>query len=370
MRLVRIGLNLIFLVPGETGGMETVARELIPRLRAQSGHDFVAFVNEESRDEDFGVEQVVVPVQARSRPQWVYGEQRLLPRLAAGCDVVHSLGSTSPARGPFRRVVTINDLHYRTVPEAHFGLRALGMHVLVPLAARSAHMVLTISNAARADIVRLLGVPPGKVRVVHPGVDVARPQPAPEAELRNRHWLEDRPVLLALSAKRPHKNLLGLLDALALIPVERRPVLVLPGYPTEHEAELRERAHARGINGDVRFLGWTSPEDTEGLFALAAAFVHPAFSEGFGLPPVEALARGLPVACSDIPVLREVMGDGARFFDPHAPASIADAVADVLERPRGPGTLRFTWQAAAGATLEAYELLSRQRTISRTRSRS
>jgi glycosyltransferase involved in cell wall biosynthesis len=368
---MRIGLNLIFLVPGETGGMETIARELIPAMRAATDDELVAFVNEESRDEDFGADdQVVVPVHARSRPQWVLGEQRHLPRLAAGCDVLHSLGSTAPARGPFRRVVTINDLHYRTMPEAHFGLRALGMHVLVPLAARTSHMILTISHAARADIVRLLGVPPGKVRVVYPGIALPGAAATAEAELRRRHWLEDRPVLLALSAKRPHKNLMGLLEALALLPVERRPVLVLPGYPTEHEVQLRERAHALGVNGDVRFLGWTSEADTEGLMALATAFVHPAFSEGFGLPPVEALARGLPVACSDIPVLREVMGDDARYFDPGSPRSIADALADVLARPHGARASRFTWEAAAKATLEAYELLSRQRTMSRTRSRS
>jgi glycosyltransferase involved in cell wall biosynthesis len=369
---MRIGLNLIFLVPGETGGMETVARELIPAMRALTGHTLVAFVNEEARSEDFGAhEQVVVPVRARSRAQWVLGEQRHLPSLAAGCDVVHSLGSTAPARGPFRRLVTINDLHYRTMPEAHFGLRGLGMRVLVPLAARSSHMVLTISNAARADIVRLLGVPPAKVRVVYPGIAAPSAAPTPEADLRRLHWLEDRPVLLAMSAKRPHKNIAGLLDALAQI-APPRPVLVLPGYPTEHEDELRRRAHALGVDGDVRFLGWVSDADAEGLHALADAFVHPAFSEGFGLPPVEALARGLPVACSDIPVLREVMGDEAIFFDPHAPASIAAAVRAALAtpriRPRPP--VRFTWEAAAAGTLEAYECLSRQSTTSRSRERS
>ena len=368
---MHVGLNLIFLVPGETGGMETIARALIPAMREITDHRLVAYVNEESRGEDFGAhEQVVVPVHARSRPQWVLGEQRHLPRLAAGCDLVHSLGSTGPARGPFRRVVTINDLHDRTMPEAHFGLRALGMHVLVPLAARSSHLITTISHAARADIVRLLGVPPGKVRVVYPGIAAPTATPTPEAELRRLHWLEDRPVLLAMSAKRPHKNLLGLLDALALLDTPR-PVLVLPGYPTEHESELRERAHALGIEGDVRFLGWVSAEDAEGLYALADAFVHPAFSEGFGLPPVEALARGLPVACSDIPVLREVMGDEAIYFDPHAPASISAAVREALAAPRGAGgATRFTWEAAAEATLEAYELLSRQAMTSRSGARS
>lgn len=366
---MRVGLNLIFLVPGETGGMETVARELIPRLAAAAPeHEFVAFVNEESAGEDFGVPSVVVPVRARDRKQWVLGEQRLLPGLAAGCDLVHSLGGTGPARGDFLRVVTIHDLHYRTQPDAHFGVRGLAMRLLVPLAARASDAVITVSNASRAEIVRLLGTPPGKVSVVHNGIGRARVAPAPEAVLRRLHWLEDRPVLLAMSAKRPHKNLAGLLDALALL--EDRPVLVLPGYPTEHESSLRERAHELGITGDVRFLGWIPDADAEGFYAMARAFVHPAFSEGFGLPVLEAIARGLPTACSDIAVLREVAGEDAVFFDPGDPAAIADGVREALARPRGEGVVRFTWEAAAEATLAVYEALSRQRRTSFSRLRS
>jgi glycosyltransferase involved in cell wall biosynthesis len=205
--------------------------------------------------------------------------------------------------------------------------------------------------------------------VIYPGIAQPSVAPTPEAALRRLHWLEDRPVLLAMSAKRPHKNLSGLLDALALLHPPR-PVLVLPGYPTAHEAELRERARALGIEGDVRFLGWVSEADAEGLYALADAFVHPALSEGFGLPPAEALARGLPVACSDIPVLREAVGDEAVLFDAHDPRSIADALLRVLARPRGAGVRRFTWEAAARATLEAYEDLSRQAMSSRSGSRS
>lgn len=365
---MRVGLNLIFLVPGETGGMETVARELIPELARQTDHELVAFVNQESRGEDFGVPSVVVPVRARDRKQWVLGEQRELPRLAAGCDLVHSLGGTGPARGDFHRVVTIHDLHYRTMPEAHFGVRGLAMRVLVPLAARASHHVITVSHASRAELVRLLGLPPGKVSVVHNGLGRPPGRATAEDVLRRRHWLEDRPVLLALSAKRPHKNLGRLLEALTRL--DPKPVLVLPGYPTAHEEELRERARELGVEGDVRFLGWTSDEETEGLLAMARAFVHPALSEGFGLPVLEAIARGLPTACSDIPVLREVAGDAARYFDPRDPEAIAAALRDVLARPRGAGVVRFTWEDAAARTLEVYELLSRQRMTSRSRSRS
>ena len=137
--------------------------------------------------------------------------------------------------------------------------------------------------------------------------------------------------MLSLSAKRPHKNLLALIGALARIPAERRPLLVLPGYPTWHEAELRARAEADGVAGDVRFLGWLSGEELEGLWALAEAFVFPSLYEGFGLPVLEAMARGVPVACADASSLPEVAGDAALLFAPRAEQAIADALLRLLD---------------------------------------
>ena len=363
-----VGLNLVFMVPGQTGGMEVAARALIPALRdAAPGLRFTAFVNREAAGEDLGVDAVVVPVDATSRVQWVRGEQALLPGLArrAGCDLVHSLGSTAPARGPFARVTTIHDLNYLMVPDAHFGVRGLGMRVLVPLAARTAHRVLADSTSTRNDLVERLHVPAARVDVVPLGLGrPAEAAPTPAAELRAALELGDRPVVLSLSAKRPHKNLRGLLDALARMAPETRPALVLPGYPTPHEQELKAHAAALGIAADVRFEGWTSPADVEGLFALAGAFVFPSFYEGFGLPVLEAMARGVPVACSDRASLPEVAGEAALLFDPDDPAAIAAAIERLLtdhaqaDRLREAGraqAARFTWARAAELTLAAYE---------------
>src|ERR1700688_3560220 len=136
---MHIGLNLIFLVPGETGGMEVYARELIQELVAQAPADtrFTAFINREAAGAGDGpwgelIPAVTVPVNARNRGQWVLGEQVLLPRSAAraGVDLVHSLASTAPLRGRFRRVVTVHDLIYARFPDAHAGIRARGMRAL------------------------------------------------------------------------------------------------------------------------------------------------------------------------------------------------------------------------------------------------
>jgi glycosyltransferase involved in cell wall biosynthesis len=370
---MHIGLNLVFLVPGETGGTETYARELIPELVAAAPQTrFTAFVNREAAavgGAPWGelIPAVTVPVRARNRVQWVRGEQQLLPRMAAraGVDLLHSLANTAPGWGRFRRVVTVHDLNYRIVPEAHLGVRGLGMRVLVPLAARRSDRIIVDANSTSEDLRRLLNVSPEKVDVVPLGIGGGgRAEPLAEAELRSSLSAGLRPIVLCVAAKRPHKNLLRLLGALALIPSERRPLLVLPGYPTAHERELRDRATRLGIAGDVRFLGWISPEELEGLYATASCFVFPSLYEGFGLPVLEAMARGVPVACSGRGSLAEVAGDAALRFDPESEPAIAAAIERLLddreeaERLRVAGrerASRFTWAATAAGTLAAYE---------------
>jgi len=369
---MHVGLNLVFLVPGETGGMETYARELIPALlEERSDLRLTAFINREASAAGEGpwtelVESVLVPVSARRRTDWVRREQLLLPSLAArsGVDVLHSLGSTAPVRGSFKRVVTIHDLIYRTYPEAHFGIRSVGMRLLVPRAARHSHRVIAPSESTRDDLTRLLRVPPTKIDVVPMGVRLPSATASDLNDVRQRYELGDGPVVLTASAKRPHKNLLRLLDAWAVIPEERRGVLVLPGYATPHEQELRRHADALGIAASTRFLGWVPADDLEALYELARCFVFPSLYEGFGLPVLEAMARGVPVACSGRASLAEVVDGAARLFDPESPQSIADAVEEVLssaplaERLRQAGreqAQRFTWSATARGTLEAYE---------------
>jgi glycosyltransferase involved in cell wall biosynthesis len=370
---VHVGLNLIFLVPGETGGMEVAARELIPELVAQAppGTRFTAFINREAAgagDRPWRelMPVVTVPVWARNRVQWVLGEQTLLPLLAAraGVQLMHSLASTAPVWGRFRRVVTIHDLIYARFPDAHPGIRDKGMRVLVPAGARRSHRVIADSASTRDDVIGLLGVPAARIDVVPLGIGALRREaPAPERELRERFRLGDRRVLLSLSAKRPHKNLAALIGALAQIPAERRPVLVLPGYPTWHERELRERAAGLGVAEDVRFLGWVAGAEIEGLWAVTDAFVFPSLYEGFGLPVLEAMARGVPVACSSASSLPEVAGDAALQFDPRDEGAIAAAIERLLgdpaerERLRARGLERaagFTWERTAKLTLESY----------------
>jgi glycosyltransferase involved in cell wall biosynthesis len=262
-------------------------------------------------------------------------------------------------------VVTIHDLSYRLVPDAHLGVLRHGMRLLVPLAARRSHRVIVDAASTRDDLRRLLKIGQDKVDVVPLGLGSPRlATPLPESKVRT--WLEagDRPIVLCVAAKRPHKNILRLIGAVAMLPAQRRPLLVLPGYRTAHEEDLKRRAFGLGVANDIRFLGWVDPEQLEGLYGAASCFVFPSLLEGFGLPVVEAMARGVPVACSARGSLAEVAGDAALIFDPESEAAIAAAIERVLSdrdttrRLRAAGlqqASKFTWAATAAGTIACYE---------------
>jgi glycosyltransferase involved in cell wall biosynthesis len=362
---VRIGLNLLFLAPGATGGMEVYARQLVPRLAAAWPEaSWVAFCGTELGDElrgrpwVDGLRVVRLPVSATTRVRRSLAEQTLLAAAVARArlDLLHSFASTTPLLAPVRTVVTIHDVIYKRQPEAHAGLLSRGMALLVPAAARRARRIVVPSHAAATDLHELLGVPAEKIRAVPqgPGLDpVVAPTPA--AELRERFGLGDRPLVLSVSAGRPHKNLARLVAAMEGIDA----TLVVPGYQTAFETRRRGDAAA----ADVVYCGWVSERDLEGLYGAATLLAFPSLAEGFGLPVLEAMRRGLPVACSNTTSLPEVAGDAAVTFDPESVTEIAGAIRRLLDDPalredlarRGrERARRFSWERTARETVAAY----------------
>jgi glycosyltransferase involved in cell wall biosynthesis len=235
------------------------------------------------------------------------------------------------------------------------------MRALVPLAARSADRIIAVSEATKTEIGCVLDVPSERVDVVYEGG--RPPGPAtPEAELRARLRLGDAPLVLSVSARRPHKNLSRLLQAFAGL--AEGPLLVLPGYPTPFEGELAAEIARLDLGARVRLLGWVSEDDLEALYLGARCFVFPSLAEGFGLPVLEAMERGLPVACSNASSLPEVAGDAARYFDPFDVMDMRRAIAEVLaddslrSRLAAAGRSRallFSWERAAAETVAVYE---------------
>jgi glycosyltransferase involved in cell wall biosynthesis len=366
---VRVGLNVLHLVPRETGGGELYVRRLIPALlEAGQELELVVFTGREAAPSFAAepwasdVELVQVPVRSRSRLRRVLVEQTLLPRAArrARVNLLHNVQNTAPAMPRVPQVTTILDVTYKRYPETHAGALAAGVALLVPLAARRSKRILTLSEAAKDDIAHYLHVEPDRIDVTPLGPGLADDvTPIAEAELRRRHELGDAPIVLTVSAKRPHKNLERLLEAIALVEADPHPLLVAPGYETVFEPELRKRA------GEcIRFLGWVDDDELEGLYRAATCFVFPSLAEGFGLPVLEAMARGIPVACSRIGPLEEVAGEAALYFEPTDTRDMSRAIESLLadEQLRrrlaeaGRGRARqFSWARTAEATLSSYE---------------
>ncbi|WP_210491579.1 glycosyltransferase family 1 protein [Patulibacter sp. SYSU D01012] len=373
--LRHVGLNLLYLVPGEVGGSEIYAHELVDALgRARPDVRFTAYAGREAAPSlraqgwPANVRVHEVPVTARNKPARVAAEVTLLPGAAAraGVDLLHSLGTTSPPVVGRPSVVTILDLIYEAYPGTFPPAALMGLRALVGPAARRATRVITISEAVKRDVVARLRVPAERVRPVLLGSGV-RPADAatPEAELRERLALGDGRLALCVSAALVHKNLPRLLEAFARLDPGHDDVrLVVAGHHgREHDALVAEVARL-GLTGRVVLTGWIADEDLEGLYAAADVCVYPSLYEGFGMPVLEAMVRGVPLACSNATSLPEVAGDAALLFDPHDPASIAAAMTRLLDDPAEADRLRaagraqaatFTWERCAAGVLDVYD---------------
>ncbi len=368
-----IAFNLLFLVPGDTGGLESYARRLVPELVRQGDEfRFMAVTSSDAANwrglEEFDIPVTILPVHAHRREQWVFGEQILLPRelRRAGASLLHNLGATGPLRGSTPMVTTTHDMIYHRIPEAEQGLRGRGMRALVPRVARRSRAVITSSESAADDIAQIAGVPREGISVIPIAAGEPTVTPLAAAAVRAAVGATDRQLVLYPTAVRPHKNIAGLLRALAQIDPTQRPVVAIPGYETTHAVELRRLAAELGVEDDVRLLGWVSVEMLEGLFAAADALVFPSRYEGFGLPILEAMQRRLPVVCSRVSSMPEVAGDSAEYFDPSDSAEIAAAMMRVLgdselrSRMAERGVQRakdFSWSSAASGTLAVYRRL-------------
>jgi glycosyltransferase involved in cell wall biosynthesis len=373
MSSLRVGVNLTYLVR-DSGGSGRYARELIPALLdLEPGMEITAWVGSTAPADLMqepwaeAVRWERLPVPGIGTP-WHLWYELIGIGLAASrrrLDVLHGLANLVPVAAPrVASVVTILDVIWMHEPAAMSTRARVVMRALAPLCGRAADRVIGISHAAAEDVSTMLKIPIEKFDVTHLGITpvAARRPAADEARMRERLGLRPGPLVLCVAAKRSHKNLDGLIRALALLP-EPRPLLVLPGSPTPYESDLRRLAAELRVEADVAFPAWVEENDLEALYAAATCFVLPSFLEGFGLPVLEAMARGLPVACSNTASLPEVVGEAALMFDPRDPATIAAQVRRVLEQPvlardlaeRGRRRCEhFTWRRTAERTLESY----------------
>jgi glycosyltransferase involved in cell wall biosynthesis len=360
-------LNALYLAPGVSGGPETYLRGLAPALAQEFPELRLTVATTRSgaaalRADGWGefAEVIALPCEDGERLRRQWAEQVLLRRTVRRVrpQLVHSLASVAPVLPGAPAVVTLHDVTFLLRPT--FGrLTTWGMGALVAIAAHRADALICSTAAARAEICSLLRVDPGRFTVVPLGHEPTRvAEPVPAEVLSARHDLGGARVVLCVAAKRPHKNQAVLIEAMPRLGVDI--VLILAGHAEPYEQQLRELARSAGVETRVRFLGYVPDAELEGLWRVAACAAFPTLGEGFGIPVLEALSRGVPLACSDIPVLREVGGELPHYFDPRDPTAAARAIDAAMDdadgAARGPAqAARFTWATAARGTHEVYE---------------
>jgi glycosyltransferase involved in cell wall biosynthesis len=345
---------MLTLVPGVSGGSETYVRGLADALARTSELDVKAFVPTLAPDAGAGLPSVVVTEYRAGR-----GTARRMVTLAraaafpaslrkryAGLDVVHYPLTVTVPRLSLPTVLTLHDTQHLDLPELFGRATRAFRRLAYDRAARRADLVLVPSEFVRERAVALLELEPERVRAIHLGVDHERFRPGSEPRER---------FLLYPARPWPHKNHGRLLEAFALLRADEPELrLVLTGAGTEALA---------GPEG-VEPRGSVSLDELVSLYRRAACLVFPSRYEGFGLPPLEAMACGTPVAAARAGSIPETCGDAAVLFDPEDPSAIADGVREALGRAPELGVLglrhsvAFTWERAAAAHEDAYRAVA------------
>jgi glycosyltransferase involved in cell wall biosynthesis len=362
--MARFGVNALYLIPGKVGGTEIYLRELLAALaRIDSTNEYFVFTNFET-DADLVPRQANFKwkpqaVHAHFRPGRILWEQIVLPLEISRyrLDALLNPGFTAPILAPCPCATVFHDLQHKRHPE-HFRWFDLPFwRILLWASAYRSRRIIAVSEATRDDLLHFYRWTTGRVTVIPHGVEAA-------FFALERNQIE--PYVLCVSTLHPHKNLDRLIRAYARHP--RNFQLVLAGMRGFHTEVLEALIAELGVVESVKLTGWIPRADLYRLYERALAFIYPSTFEGFGMPVLEALAAGIPSACSDIPPLRAVAGDAALFFDPVD----EDAIAAALERivsdnelriglaEAGPRQARqFTWEHAAEQTLQVLTAILR-----------
>ena len=332
---LRIGINLLFLIPGGVGGTEIFTRNLLSALAEfDRVNEYFVFRNAETEPSIVPNERNFIdcpqPVNATFRPARIAYEQTLLVAAIARrrLDVVLNGGYTAPLLCNVPMVTVFYDLHYKVHPENFRAFDLFFWRLLLPASACRSTRLVTMSEAARTQLEEHYAWYGGGIDVVPHGIEarfeaIARSRAAKPSKGR---------YILAVSTLGPNKNYDGLLRAYRQFH-ERRPDvrLVIVGLKGSQSDALLSLRDELGLDEAVTFTGWIPREELYNLYEDALAFVYASKFEGFGIPVLEAIAAGIPTACSAIPSLGEIAATCARFFDPNDVDDLAEALYDITE---------------------------------------
>ncbi len=307
---MRVGVNALYLIPGAVGGTEIYLRNLLAAIaEVDRANEYFVFTNRETRDlvpAAANLHDIPQRVRASFRPARILWEQTVLPVVSTRLrlDVLLNPGFTAPALNSCPCVTVFHDLQHKRHPEYFRRLDLPFWNLLLWASANRSAALISVSEATRADLKRFYGA---DSTVVHHGVS------ADLFEIAARRMPE--PFLLCVSTLHPHKNIDGLIRAFAGFRA-RHPEfrLVVAGMRGFFTSEIEHAVAECGLAGAVEITGWLARDALRDFYRRAWAVICPSRFEGFGMPALEAMAAGVPLACSDIVPFREVAGDAALFF--------------------------------------------------------
>ncbi len=368
----RVGLNLVWMVPGTVGGSESYLTRLLSGLAERSSDlDYTVFALPSFANAHPALSRtfrvIQAPISGNRKALRVAGENSWL---AYECrrrrlDLVHHGGGILPLVRWGTALLTIHDLQYLEHPDYFSEIKLQYLRRMVPRSTRAARLVLTPSQFTRSIVIERMEVDPSAVFVIPHGIApvVGR---NPTGDLRARYDLPG-PFFLYPAFTYPHKNHLVLIDAFTTVLKDHPDLkLVLTGGKGPAEAEVVRRVQALGIETQVKRLGYISERDLDSLYLEATAMTFPSRYEGFGAPVLEAMARGCPVIAADATALPEVVGRAGRLVAPDDVEGWARAIKELIvddglrESLSAAGVERardLTWSRAAGLLEDAYRLV-------------
>ncbi len=369
---MRIGIDARFYGPlGK--GLGRYTERLIHHLQAlRPAEEFVIFL----RKENWEAFQPTVPTFTKvlaDFPWYTVAEQRGMPRVVANAkvDLMHYPHFNVPFFTPRPFVVTIHDLiltHFptrraTTLGPLKYAVKQLGYQLTLSRAVSRAAKIITVSEFTKQDIRSYFGYDPKKIVVTYEAVD-----PFPETMVDVPAVLQKydirQPYLLYVGNAYPHKNLEKLIALLHELPAAQKTLqLVIIGKADYFQNRIRQLVHDAGIGNRVRFPGYVPDTELGVLYQQAHAFIFPSLYEGFGLPPLEAMAYGTPVLSSDAACMKEILGKAALYFNPNATRGMLAALQQLESTPELRSQLiaagkqqvaQYRWQNLAESTLRVY----------------
>ncbi len=372
-----IGIDIRVLVLGRRTGVEEYLLNLLPRMIEKNPEiTFRLFYNAWHKQKlDYPwLDSPNVELHERSIPNRpMFAAHALfdwpkVDKLIGGCDVFWSPHMVNVALSKnIRHVITVHDLAFERYPE-FFNKEKLWWHkyLMTPRHQLSgAHHLISVSHSTARDLQNFYSIPKERVSVVYPGVSSAyKPMQYPDTVLypcRDKYGLPEH-FILYFGTIEPRKNLIGLIRAFEILKKRDniKAKLVIAGTKGWLYGGILKAAETSPFVDDILFTGFIADEDKPALYNLADIFVYPSFFEGFGFPPLEAMACGIPVITSNRASLPEVCGDAAILVDPYRPAEIAEATPTLFNNPQAREILvrrgverakMFSWDACAEKTM-------------------